>query len=66
MKSGHDLKAGEIGYIVTNLKSTSEARVGDTVTLASNSSTDPLPGYKDVKPSFMLAFSQIATKTTRF
>ncbi|HSX05229.1 MAG TPA: GTP-binding protein, partial [Candidatus Saccharimonadales bacterium] len=34
MTPGHTLKAGEIGYIVTNLKTTRDAKVGDTVTLA--------------------------------
>jgi len=46
----NELKSGEIGYIVTNLKSTAEARVGDTVTLVSNPATQSLPGYKEVKP----------------
>ncbi len=44
------LRAGEIGYIVTNLKSTREAKVGDTVTLAKLPATKPLPGYRDVQP----------------
>ena len=50
------LEAGEIGYIVTNLKSTREARVGDTVTLASTPATDPLPGYREVKPFVYAGF----------
>lgn len=44
------LATGEIGYIVTNLKSTREARVGDTVTLLKQPATQALPGYLDVKP----------------
>lgn len=44
------LYAGEIGYIVTNYRSTREARVGDTVTLASLSADAPLPGYQEAKP----------------
>jgi GTP-binding protein LepA len=48
MMPGTGLKDGEIGYIVTNLKTTRDAKVGDTVTLAPNPSTTPLPGYKDV------------------
>lgn len=44
------LASGEIGYIVTNLKSTAEARVGDTVTLLDKPANSPLPGYKEVKP----------------
>ncbi len=44
------LQTGEIGYIVTNLKSTREAKVGDTVTLSKKAAAAPLPGYKEVKP----------------
>lgn len=44
------LNTGEIGYIVTNLKSVSEARVGDTVTLTKAPATMPLAGYQEVKP----------------
>lgn len=50
------LETGEIGYIVTNLKSTREARVGDTVTLAKNPSITALPGYKEVKPFVYAGF----------
>jgi GTP-binding protein LepA len=44
------LDNGEIGYIVTNLKSTSEARVGDTVTLVKKPAETALAGYKEVTP----------------
>ncbi len=50
------IETGEIGYIVTNLKSTREAKVGDTVTLAKHSATAPLPGYQDVKPFVYAGF----------
>lgn len=50
MKADSALQTGEIGYIVTNLKSTREAKVGDTVTLQSAQAGEPLPGYKEVKP----------------
>lgn len=50
------LETGEIGYIVTNLKSTREARVGDTVTLAAKPARTPLPGYQDVKPFVYAGF----------
>lgn len=56
MKKTTHLEAGEIGYIVTNLKSTHEAKVGDTVTLASHASIEPLPGYKDVHPFVYAGF----------
>ncbi|MHB1865495.1 MAG: translation elongation factor 4 [Candidatus Saccharimonadales bacterium] len=50
------LTAGEIGYIVTNLKSTHQAKVGDTVTLADNPAKEALPGYQDVKPFVYAGF----------
>ena len=50
MSPAKTLESGEIGYIVTNLKSTREAKVGDTVTLTKSPATAPLPGYKDVQP----------------
>ncbi len=50
------LQTGEIGYIVTNLKSTREARVGDTVTLVKQPAAHPLPGYQDVKPFVYAGF----------
>lgn len=56
MSPGKDLKAGEIGYIVTNLRSTREAKVGDTVSLTNNPAASALPGYKDVKPFVYAGF----------
>ncbi|MBW8009743.1 MAG: elongation factor 4 [Chloroflexi bacterium] len=44
------LKAGEVGYVATGVKTVSESRVGDTITLKSNPAAQPLPGYKKVKP----------------
>jgi GTP-binding protein LepA len=45
------LEAGEVGYVVTGLKDVSRLRVGDTLTRARHGATEPLPGYKDVKPT---------------
>ena len=56
MKSTGVLRSGEIGYIVTNLKSTREARVGDTITLEKNKAISPLPGYLEVKPFVYAGF----------
>ncbi len=50
------LDTGQIGYIVTNLKSVSEARVGDTVTSQTAPSTEALDGYKQVKPFVFAGF----------
>ena len=54
------LKAGEIGYIVTNLKTTREAKVGDTVTLTKNPASEPLPGYKNVLPFVYAGFFPVS------
>jgi GTP-binding protein LepA len=45
------LEAGEVGYVVTGLKDVSRLRVGDTLTTARGGASEPLPGYKDVKPT---------------
>ena len=45
------LEAGEVGYVVTGLKDVSRLRVGDTLTAARDGAVEPLPGYKDVKPT---------------
>ena len=54
------LKAGEIGYIVTNLKTTREAKVGDTVTLAREPAKEALPGYKNVLPFVYAGFFPVS------
>ncbi len=51
-----ELRTGEIGYVVTNLKSTREARVGDTVTILSSPALEALPGYKNVQPFVYAGF----------
>jgi GTP-binding protein LepA len=56
MTPGTQLRAGEIGYIVTNLKTTRDAKVGDTITLTANPTKEPLPGYKDVQPFVYAGF----------
>ena len=43
------LSAGEVGYITASIKSVSDTRVGDTVTLASRPTAEPLPGFKAVQ-----------------
>jgi GTP-binding protein LepA len=50
MKAAETLGAGEVGYVITGLKDVSRLRVGDTLTSEQRPATEPLPGYKDVKP----------------
>lgn len=68
------LATGQTGYIVTNLKSTREAKVGDTVTLSvvtkhfivhdtsSSTSIIPLPGYQNVKPFVYAGFFPVSNE----
>ena len=45
-----ELGVGEVGYLVTGLKDPSQVKVGDTITLEKGGCSEPLPGYRDVKP----------------
>lgn len=44
------LEAGDVGYIISGVKTVSDVKVGDTITLASDPAVAPLPGFKEVKP----------------
>lgn len=54
------LEEGEIGYIVTNLKTTREAKVGDTVTLQKTPAEQALPGYKNIRPFVYAGFFPVS------
>ena len=51
-----ELTAGEVGYLIAGIKTVSDTRVGDTITLDSNPSPAPLPGFKEAKP---MVFSSV-------
>jgi len=44
------LEAGDVGYIISGLKTVSDVKVGDTITSVSDPAEAPLPGFKEVKP----------------
>jgi len=44
------LSAGEVGFLITGIKEVSALAVGDTLTTKRNPATEPLPGYRDVRP----------------
>ena len=60
MSPRDELSNGEIGYIVTNLKTTREAKVGDTVTLTKTPAIAPLPGYRNVLPFVYAGFFPVS------
>jgi GTP-binding protein LepA len=49
-RSKEQLAAGEVGFVTAGIKEIKAARVGDTMTLASRPATQPLPGFKEIKP----------------
>ncbi len=62
MQPGTELATGEIGYIVTNLKTTRDARVGDTVTVKRRHASEQLPGYQHVRPFVYAGFFPVSNE----
>jgi len=50
MTTAEELHAGEVGYLITGIKDVTKLRVGDTLTTKSSKATEPVPGYREVKP----------------
>jgi GTP-binding protein LepA len=46
----NELTAGEVGFVFANIKTVSDAQVGDTITEAANPASEPLPGFQEIKP----------------
>lgn len=44
------LRPGEVGYFVANIRQVSDVKIGDTVTLKKYPATEPLPGFKEIRP----------------
>jgi GTP-binding protein LepA len=49
-KSLPDLGAGEVGYLIANIKEVADSKVGDTVAPADDDTAEPLPGFQEVQP----------------
>lgn len=62
MKASDEIATGEIGYIVTNLKTTRDAKVGDTVTVRRSHASMPLSGYKNVQPFVYAGFFPVSNE----
>ncbi|MDB5167773.1 MAG: lepA [Candidatus Saccharibacteria bacterium] len=62
MSPGLDIATGQVGYIVTNLKTTRDARVGDTVTVKRHRAEEMLPGYLNVKPFVYAGFFPVSNE----
>jgi GTP-binding protein LepA len=50
MRPVEAMAAGEVGYVITGIKDVARLRVGDTLTAKATPASEPLPGYREVKP----------------
>lgn len=50
MEARDELIAGDVGYVIANMKSADEAKIGDTLTDSTHPCPEPLPGYKEIQP----------------
>ena len=57
-----ELQAGDVGYVITNLKTLTEIKIGDTLTLVQKPASDPLPGYVEIKPMVFSGLYPLDTK----
>ena len=57
----NELTAGEVGYVIANIKTVRNIAIGDTVTDVDHAASSPLPGYKEAKP---VVFSSIYPMST--
>ena len=62
MNPDPEIATGEIGYIVTNLKTTRDAKVGDTITVRRAHATTALSGYKNVQPFVYAGFFPVSNE----
>ena len=60
-ETASQLSAGEVGYVIAGIRSVADTKVGDTITDFETPTSDPCPGYKDIKP---MVFSGLYTIET--
>jgi GTP-binding protein LepA len=56
-----NLSAGQVGYIIAGVKTVSDVRTGDTITLHNRPCEKPLPGFKEIKPVVFASIYPIAS-----
>ena len=56
------LKAGEVGYIISGIKSATEVKVGDTITTFDNPATEAIKGFEEVKPMVFAGIYPVDTE----
>ncbi|MFA5011244.1 MAG: translation elongation factor 4 [Ignavibacteria bacterium] len=55
------LKAGDVGYLIANIKDVNDSRVGDTIIDVNNRAKEPIPGFKEVKPMVFSGIYPVAS-----
>ena len=58
----HELKAGDVGYIITGIKESKDVRVGDTITQSERPAEAAIDGFEEVKPMVFAGVYPIDTK----
>ena len=59
MTKGEKLHTGTVGYLIQNIKSASDTKMGDTITLVKNPAKEPLPGFQEIQPMMFSSFYPI-------
>ena len=57
-----EIKAGDVGYLITGIKEAKEVKVGDTITDAKNPTTETIDGFEDVKPMVFAGIYPVDTE----
>ena len=57
-----EIKAGDVGYLITGIKEAKEVKVGDTITDAKTPTTNPIEGFEDVKPMVFAGIYPVDTE----
>jgi GTP-binding protein LepA len=56
------LGPGDVGYVVANMKSSTEVKIGDTITDRQNPAPEPLPGFKEIQPIVFAGIYPVSTE----
>jgi GTP-binding protein LepA len=58
----NEIKAGDVGYLITGIKEAKEVKVGDTITDAKNPTKNAIAGFEDVKPMVFAGIYPVDTE----
>ncbi|MEM7009914.1 MAG: translation elongation factor 4 [Verrucomicrobiota bacterium] len=56
-----EMATGDVGYIIANMKSPAEVKIGDTITESANPAPNPLPGFKEIQPMVFSGIYPVST-----